>query len=204
MELTLRPARPDDAAADLLYLSAQPYYDAFAGSSERARRILRAIYRRPRHTASWDICRIAESEGAIVGIVAGFPLDEGNRRARRFLVLSVPRLPLSHWPALMRHVAAAARVSPPAPVGSWYVDALAVAPEARRQGVARALLADAAECARSARATTLALDTAIDNAAAQALYESSGFERGNVREADERTARAVRAPGFVGYSRRVV
>jgi [ribosomal protein S18]-alanine N-acetyltransferase len=52
---------------------------------------------------------------------------------------------------------------------------LAVAPEARRQGVARALLAGAMAAAREQTARTMVLEVAIGNAAARALYRRAGF-----------------------------
>jgi len=52
---------------------------------------------------------------------------------------------------------------------------LAVAPEARRQGVAGALLAAAMAAARAQAARTMVLEVAIGNAAARALYERAGF-----------------------------
>jgi ribosomal-protein-alanine N-acetyltransferase len=52
---------------------------------------------------------------------------------------------------------------------------LAVAPEARRQGVAGALLAAAMAAAREQAARTMVLEVAIGNAAARALYERAGF-----------------------------
>lgn len=54
---------------------------------------------------------------------------------------------------------------------------LFVAPEARRQGVARALLVRAAEVARSLGAERLSLATARSNHGAQKLYESLGWRR---------------------------
>ena len=52
---------------------------------------------------------------------------------------------------------------------------LAVAPEARRQGVARGLLAAAMTAARERDARTMFLEVAVNNAAAQALYRQAGF-----------------------------
>jgi [ribosomal protein S18]-alanine N-acetyltransferase len=52
---------------------------------------------------------------------------------------------------------------------------LAVTPERRRQGVARALLADLFERARRAGARGVGLEVAADNPAARQLYESCGF-----------------------------
>jgi ribosomal protein S18 acetylase RimI-like enzyme len=52
---------------------------------------------------------------------------------------------------------------------------LFVAPEARRQGVARALLRHAAEFGKAEGAVRLTLSTAHDNANAQAAYEKEGW-----------------------------
>jgi ribosomal protein S18 acetylase RimI-like enzyme len=62
-------------------------------------------------------------------------------------------------------------------VRTYLLNDLFVSPSARRQGVAAALLNAAAEEARSRGAASLSLSTALDNAPAQALYESLGWRR---------------------------
>jgi ribosomal protein S18 acetylase RimI-like enzyme len=62
-------------------------------------------------------------------------------------------------------------------VRTYLLNDLFVAPSARRQGVAAALLNAAADHARSLGAASLSLSTALDNAPAQALYESLGWQR---------------------------
>lgn len=199
--MEIRPARPDDPVAGLLYESAKPYYDAYANGAARARAMLEAIYPQRGHAASYELCRVAiGADGAIVGVVAGFPVLAGDRLARRFVRLSVPRLPFWAWPSTLRHLRAAGRVSPSPPVDAYYIDALAVDQGHRRQGVARALLEDAEDRARRAGLAGLALDTGLHNAPARALYAAYGFHQHDVRRApDERTARAIGGPGFVGY-----
>ncbi|MDO5530331.1 MAG: GNAT family N-acetyltransferase [Paracoccus sp. (in: a-proteobacteria)] len=66
---------------------------------------------------------------------------------------------------------------------------LAVAPEARRGGIARGLLARFAAAARRAGAESAFLEVAADNAPALALYQSAGW-----REAGRR--RGYYAPGL--------
>ena len=202
-ELIVRAARPADRrAAELLYVSAAPYYDVFAGSGPRARRILTSVWPRPGHTASFAVCRVAELDGEVVGVMAAFPARAGDRLARRFLGLSVVRMPAWRWPAVLRHLRASARVTPEPPATSLYVDALAVADSARRRGVATALLEDACEQAREAGLEGVALDTGIENDAGQAFYDAAGFERRGERLApDERIARAVGGAGFVSFWR---
>lgn len=57
---------------------------------------------------------------------------------------------------------------------------LFVIPKARRRGVGQGLLRTAAEYGRQNGAARLTLSTALDNFAAQALYESSGWRRDDV------------------------
>ena len=58
----------------------------------------------------------------------------------------------------------------------WLIRDLYVSPEARRQGVARALLAVVAEEARAAGAHRLSLRTETSNTRAIDLYAANGFE----------------------------
>ncbi|MEP6897183.1 MAG: GNAT family N-acetyltransferase [Rhodanobacter sp.] len=62
-------------------------------------------------------------------------------------------------------------------VRTWLLNDLFVAPAARRKGVAAALLEAAVARTRALGAASLSLSTARDNAAAQALYESLGWQR---------------------------
>ena len=197
----MRPARVDDLdAPGLLYESAAPYYDAYAGSEQRARRMLTSIWPKTDHTASWDRTRVAEIGDRVVGVLVAFPAAEGDGLARRFLSASVVRLPAWRWPLILRHLRASSVVTPVPPGDSFYVDALAVASDARRQGVATALLRDAEHSCATMRCSGVVLDTGLENAAARALYEGYGFAEREIRRApDDRVARAVGGPGFVSY-----
>jgi ribosomal protein S18 acetylase RimI-like enzyme len=200
MSFAVRPATPADPADGLLYASAQPYYDAYAGSEARARALLAAVYGRRGHAASFEVCSVAELDGGVVGVIAYFPVTESDERARRFVALTAPRVPPWRWPALLRHLRAAGHVSPHPPPGALYVDALAVAPDFRRRGVARALLAGAEDAAAAAGLGVVALDTGLHNDAARSLYEASGYQEREVRHAPTaNVAAAIGGPGFVGY-----
>lgn len=56
-----------------------------------------------------------------------------------------------------------------------YIQRLAVDPDARRQGIARALLTDGLRWARRRGASAVLVNTHRDNDAARTLYESAGF-----------------------------
>jgi len=59
----------------------------------------------------------------------------------------------------------------------WILNDLFVAPEARRYGVARALMGRARRLASATGANGLSLETATDNRPAQRLYEQLGYQR---------------------------
>ena len=65
----------------------------------------------------------------------------------------------------------------PLPPDEAHIRMLGVAPDARRRGVARALLDASFERAREAGRTRMSLHTTQRMRAAQAMYESMGFER---------------------------
>jgi ribosomal protein S18 acetylase RimI-like enzyme len=200
MATVVRDARPEDrvAGCELLRASAAAFYGRFAGSDPAARALLEDLWDVPGHTASREICRVAELDGAVAGLCAAFPVWEGEERAHRFVSLALRRLPLRRRPRAWRTVRAAGGLVPAPPADSWYVDGLAVAPQARRRGVARALLVDAAERGRAAGLTWLALETELENAPARALYAAAGLdEQRQVRARSARQERAVGASGFV-------
>ena len=204
MDLVVRPALPLDPCVPLLFESARPYYTAYAGSEQRALELLHAVYTRPTHAASYDCCTVACVDGELVGVVAGFPVTSGDRLSRRFIQLTLPRLPPWRWWGTFRHLRAAGDVAPRPPADAYYVDALAVAAGWRRRGIARQLLDVAHEQARAAGLARLALDTGLQNTGARRLYEGYGFGECEIREApNDRMARALGGPGFVGYLKAV-
>lgn len=198
-EPVIRPARAEegDVVADLLYETAGGMYDLFAGSRERAGRILRAAYRRDGSSASHETVLLAELDGRVAGALAAFPVADGDARAREFLRIALLRTPPWRWPRTLRVFRLGGELTPPAPADALYVDALATGAEFRRRGIATALLRAAEERARELGLAAVALDTAESNAAAQALYEGFGM----VRSGASRGVGDV--PGAVAYVKQV-
>jgi ribosomal protein S18 acetylase RimI-like enzyme len=175
---TVRRARPQDAEAvvPLLYESAASTYDRFAGGRARALRILRRGYETDGTSASAEVVTVCELDGRPAGALVGFPVEETASRAARFLRLALRATPPWRWPRALWLYWTGARAVPSPPGEALYVDALATEPSARRRGVARALLADAEHQARERGLPAVALDTALVNRPARALYVSVGFE----------------------------
>jgi len=166
--------------------------------------LLAAVYRRTGHAASFEVCEVAEVDGELAGVIAWFPVSEGDERARRFVSLTAPRVPPWRWPGLLRHLRAAGAVSPIPPPRMLYVDALAVDPSFRRRGIARALLERAERAAVEHRLDGVALDTGLHNEPARALYEATGFSEREIRRAPSaHVADAIGGPGFVSYLKRI-
>lgn len=199
--MDVRPARLTDRAGPaLLHASAQPYYDAFTGSGQRSARLLERLWPTQGHTAGHDACRVAVAGDEAAGILVAFRAEDGDALARRFLAAAFPRLPVWHWPHVIRHLRASGEIMPIPPAESLYVDALAVDRAHRRRGVATALLEDAERIASTRGLRGVSLDTGLENRAAQALYEAYGFAaHGERRASDPRVAHAVGGAGFVSY-----
>ena len=74
---------------------------------------------------------------------------------------------------------------PPLQEGQAHVRMLGVDPAARRRGIGRALMEGSIEEARTAGKRRMTLETTESMAAAQALYESMGFRRGQDQVYDD-------------------
>ena len=189
----VRKARPEDfpAAARLLHLSAADMYDRFTGGRERALRVLERSLSEPGNASSAETIWLVEIDERPVGVMAAFPVDEAGDRSRAFLSLALRSAPPWHWPKALYLYWVGGRAAPTPPASAFYVDALAISPDFRRRGAARALLAEAEREARKRHLPAIALDTTIDNHPARALYDREGFDE----LAYQPPARGL--PGFV-------
>ena len=193
----VRPARAGeaDSLAPLLYAVNPAIHDRFAGGRERALRVITEAFDSPGHSGSAEVVRVAEVEGRPAGVVACYPDWEGTPRGRADVRLGLRVAPLLRRPALLVFIRRMRRAIPESPWEALYIDALATAPEYRRRGVARALLAAVEAEARRRGLIRVCLETEAANDAARSLYESSGF----IVMAEGRKVRGV--PRFVSYVR---
>jgi ribosomal protein S18 acetylase RimI-like enzyme len=189
----VRPARRTDAepVASLLYASAGGMYDRFAGSPDRAHRLLRRAFETPGNNASAEVVQVVELDDGVAAALAAFPVEESTSRSSAFLRVALRALPPWRWPGMLWLHRVGARAGPNPPHTALYVDALATDPDSRRRGAARALLDEAERKARRLGLPAVALDTSLDNRGARSLYLEAGFEEVAYR------APARGLPGFV-------
>jgi ribosomal protein S18 acetylase RimI-like enzyme len=193
----VRPARAGEATslAPLLYAVNPQLHDRFAGGRGRALNLITQAFESTGHSGSAEVVRVAEIDGRPVGVIGCYPDWEGPARGRADVRLGLRARPLLRRPLLLAFVYRMQRALPESPKEALYVDALATAPEFRRRGIARALLAAAEEEARNLGLIRICLETEVSNDAARRLYESCGF----VVMAEGRRIRGI--PRFVSYVR---
>ncbi len=197
MNIHVRPARAGEAPAlaPLLYAVNPQLHDRFAGGRERALQLIAEAFDSPGHSGSAEVVRVAEVDSTPAGVIGCYPNWEGAARGRADVRLGLRRASLLRRPLLLAFVYRMQRAIPESAHEALYVDALATAPEFRRQGVARALLGAAADEARRLGLIRVCLETEVANAPARRLYESAGF----LVAAQGRRVRGV--PRFVSYVR---
>jgi ribosomal protein S18 acetylase RimI-like enzyme len=181
-EITVRPARPDEAdvLAPLLYGVSPEAHDRFAAGRERAMRLIATGLERDGTSGSTEVTHVAEVAAHAAGVVCCYPVWEGADRAAAYAGIGLRAAPVWRRPRMLRFLRRMERASPAPAPESLYIDALGTAPEFRRRGVARAMLAATEDRARHLGLGRLSLETEVDNEAARALYESCGFEPGQV------------------------
>jgi GNAT superfamily N-acetyltransferase len=137
--VVVRPARPDDDVAGLVFDAAPQAYTAVAGSPQRGRAAIEQLWRMPGHSASFEHALVAELDGTLAGVLIGFPCRDRYRLhaalLRKGFRLVSPRRRALLIAALPQLIAA----TPRPPRRSYYVGTIAIAPHARRHNVASTL-----------------------------------------------------------------
>ncbi len=153
-DITLRPARPEDAdrAAILLYSAythRQVNYPLQEEGENRFVERLEHFFRQEGNRFSYQFIQVAEQRGEVVGLVLSFG---GREEARLNAAIG--------WP--LEHESQE---------DEWYADALSVFTEWGREGIGTRLLLDRLQKARQHGYAKIALNVARDNVQALSLYQ---------------------------------
>jgi GNAT superfamily N-acetyltransferase len=190
--VVVRPARPDDGAAGLVFDAAPQAYAAVAGSPQRARVAIEQLWRIPGHSASFEHALIAELDGALAGVLIGFPARDryrlhGALLRKGFHYVAPRRRPL--LVAALPHLIAA---TPRPPRRAYYVGTIAVSRHARRRDVASTLGYHAELLAQQRGFPVIVAHTGSRHGAARRALERYGL-----------TAVKDRSWGYVLYAKNV-
>lgn len=193
---TLRRAESDDAhAVAPLILEAAPHLRVLLGGDHEAWHAAEHAFHTDRTMYGWKWAMVAEEDGRLAGFVIAFP---GKRWASLKLGTSVVlarEAGVKHARDLVRRRRVLDRLHPPVPEWTLYVSALAVQPDHRRTGIARALM-ERVIAGADHMDLAVAVDVDLDADAAWGLYDSLGFVQAESREASEAERELLETVGF--------
>ena len=153
-DITLRPARPDDAdrASVLLYsayIHRQVNYPLHEEGENRFTERLQHYFRQDGNRFSYQYIQVAEQRSKVVGLVLSF----GGREEERL------------------NTATGWQLEREAEEDEWYIDAVAVFTNWGRKGIGTRLLQSAEQQARQHHYAKIALNVAQENKQALSLYQ---------------------------------
>lgn len=181
MQITIRPARPDDAAAltPLVFSSGPLAFDYVFSPREAGgtRKFLQFALEREEGVFSYRQHHVAEHEGRIVGSLMLHGGADNNVLAMGNVKTIIRCFgALGCVPIMMRGLRMESMLKPP-PSDCAYLGHLGVDARLRGQGVGALLLEYAHVWAREEGYQKLVLDVAATNTRAEALYRRHGFQR---------------------------
>lgn len=177
--ISFRPAKPEDAkAASRLLFETFPKKAAFImglGDANRAKSILRDLFKIPGHRLSHSVTQVALHQGRIIGLITVFPGKQLGRLNRKLDWLVLGRYALRGkiavivrgWP--MVFIKEATRKE-------YFLSNLAVRKHFRSQGAGEIMLGQVEEAARTASLDRVSLMVHIENQRARQFYQRLGFE----------------------------
>jgi ribosomal protein S18 acetylase RimI-like enzyme len=160
-----------DGVIELYYQAFAPQLERLLGPDDRCRRVLHA-------SLVLDQSLIAIYEETVVGM-AGLHYDR-----QRFFAPTLPTLQSTQgWGrGLLVYGLWQSSLMPLGDGDELVLEALAVPPERRGQGIGTLLLQEVESFARQNRFTTIRLEVAIANQRAQVLYQRMGFQEEKKRQ----------------------
>ena len=169
--ISVRQATMDDAAMIARVVSMaigdeQALYD-YCGENYLA--VLTSVAQADATQYSWRYALVAEVDGSVAGVVVGY--DGAMLEELRAGTFAIIREHIGRVPTIPNETEA----------GEYYLDSVGVVPEYRGRGVGRALVAALCEKAFKEGHERVGLIVDSDNAQAERLYTSQGFERVGTR-----------------------
>lgn len=177
--ISFRPAEPADAKpASRLLFETFPKKATFIiglGNADRAKSILRDLFKIPGHRLSHSVTQAALHQGRIIGLITAFPGRQLGRLDRRldWLILGQYALRgkiaviVRGW--LMVFIKEASRKE-------YFLSNLVVRKRFRSQGAGEIMLGQVEEAARTASLDRVSLMVHIENERARQFYQRLGFE----------------------------
>jgi GNAT superfamily N-acetyltransferase len=135
----VRPARPEDRAAGLVFEAARAAYCAAVGSEPQARQILQRLWPQPGHSASFEHALVAELDGRLVGVLIGFRARDRYRLHLALLRKGLRYIHPGRWPLLVLSLVPLIAATPRPPRRAYYIGTIAVTPRVWRHDVASTL-----------------------------------------------------------------
>lgn len=161
-----------EAAARLIHASDPAYYDYCFGASDVALRCLAVSWRAEQGSLSHAEVAVWRAENELLALASHYPVARAVA-----LQAADDALPLQDLVEvdLAAREATLSWLFPHIPADVWYLQTLAVAPQARSQGLGSRILHDIEQQARAAQASELHTDVDSANPGAARFYQRHGF-----------------------------
>jgi ribosomal protein S18 acetylase RimI-like enzyme len=181
LQITIRPARPDDAAAltPLVFSSGPLAFDYVFSPREQGGtcKFLEFALAREEGVFSYRQHHVAEQNGRIVGSLMLHGGMDNNMLAMGNVKTIIRCFgALGCVPVMMRGLRMESMLKPP-PVDCAYLGHLGVDATLRGHGIGARLLEYATSWSRDEGYQKLVLDVAVTNVRAEALYQRRGYQR---------------------------
>jgi ribosomal protein S18 acetylase RimI-like enzyme len=139
--------------------------------------LITSCWHRAGHPVGPGWTLVAESEGRTAGCLLGGDALRWEAAERHAAQPLDPALPPAVIETIEIRESLQNAVRPPLPARSWYLASVAVAPWARRRGVASILLDTAFIRAKAEACTSVVVEVEVNNQPALALYAGAGFRQ---------------------------
>ncbi len=179
-DVQFRAATPEDAPliAPLVYSSGPAAFDFIFShrTSLNSIEFLSQTLRKPSGEFGYKNHRVAEINGAIVGVATSF----SGRESLSFMLVAIRQI-LRYYgpfraPGIMRRGLQIESIIAPPKKDEFCIAHVGVHPDHRRRGIGRKIMEYMVSEAKKAGFSKLVLDVSAENPAALSLYESLGFK----------------------------